>query len=90
MRALDHRIGRATTIPMPTYLYETVPRDGAATERFEWRQSMSEAPLAAHPETGVPVRRVISGGLGHVSTGDKLRPEPGPGCGPANCTCGRF
>ena len=75
---------------MPTYVYETIPPDGAGTERFEWRQSMCDAPLAAHPQTGVPVRRVIVGGLGHMSTGDKSLPEPAPGCGPSTCTCGRF
>ena len=75
---------------MPTYLYETIPTNGASAERFELRQSMSDAPLAAHPETGAPVRRVIVGGLGHMSAGDKSLPEPGPGCGPSNCTCGRF
>lgn len=78
----------ATT--MPTYLYETIAPDGAATERFELRQSMSEPPLAEHPETGVPVRRVIVGGLGHMSAGDKSLSDAGPGCGPANCSCGRF
>ncbi|MGQ0641164.1 MAG: FmdB family zinc ribbon protein [Gemmatimonadaceae bacterium] len=75
---------------MPTYIYETISTAGGAPERFEWRQSMSEAPLAAHPETGVPVRRVISGGLGHMSASDRSLPEPGRGCGPATCSCGRF
>ncbi|HEV8363899.1 MAG TPA: hypothetical protein VGQ52_10305 [Gemmatimonadaceae bacterium] len=80
----------AEQLIMPTYLYETIPTNGATAERFELRQSMSDAPLAAHPETGAPVRRVIVGGLGHMSAGDKSLPEPGPGCGPSNCTCGRF
>jgi predicted nucleic acid-binding Zn ribbon protein len=40
---------------MPVYVYETL--DGAT--RFELEQSMREAPLTAHPETGEPVRRVI-------------------------------
>jgi len=75
---------------MPTYIYETIPRNGAAVERFEWRQSMSDEALQMHPETGVPVRRVISGGLGHMGATNKSLPEPGPGCGPANCRCGRF
>jgi predicted nucleic acid-binding Zn ribbon protein len=76
---------------MPTYLYETVPPDGAAAEQFEWRQSMTEAPLARHPQTGVPVRRVISGGLGHVSRGERSLPvAEAPGCGPGTCNCGRF
>lgn len=78
---------------MPTYLYETVPStDGEAVEQFELRQGFNEAPLAAHPQTGVPVRRVISGGLGLMSKAGAggVLPDPGPGCGPGSCGCGRF
>jgi predicted nucleic acid-binding Zn ribbon protein len=32
--------------------------------RFEVFQKMSDAPLKVHPETGAPVRRVITGGIG--------------------------
>ena len=52
---------------MPTYVYESIPADGGAPERFEVVQGMSEEPLAVHPQTGEPVRRVITGGLGAVS-----------------------
>lgn len=76
---------------MPTYLYETVPSSSDdVIERFELKQSFAEAPLTAHPETGAPVRRVISGGIGLMTKGEVSLPEPGPGCGPANCGCGRF
>ena len=76
---------------MPTYLYETVPSSSHdVVERFELKQSFSDAPLTAHPETGAPVRRVISGGLGLMTKSENSLPEPGPGCGPANCGCGRF
>ena len=77
---------------MPTYLYESTPAVATGeVERFELRQSFSEPPLDVHPTTGVPIRRVISGGLGLVSRGrDAARPEPGPGCGPGSCGCGRF
>jgi predicted nucleic acid-binding Zn ribbon protein len=75
---------------MPTYLYETLPGPGATAERFELRQSMDEPPLETHPETGVPVRRVISGGLGLMMTDQHSLPEPGEGCGPGTCGCGRF
>jgi hypothetical protein len=75
---------------MPTYVYETIPSHGGTAERFEWRQSMNDEPLAKHPDTGQPVRRVISGGLGHMGAANKSLPEPGPGCGPATCHCGRF
>ena len=78
---------------MPTYLYETVPAaPDAAREQFEMRQGFDDAPLTVHPATGVPVRRVISGGLAlmtKAAAGAAL-PTPGPGCGPGACGCGRF
>ena len=54
---------------MPTYVYEIVKPDGRAGDRFELLQSMAEAPLEKHPETGEPVRRVITGfAIGGKST----------------------
>ena len=74
---------------MPTYLYETVPgAEGAQAERFEIKQRFSEPPLTVHPETGEPVRRVISGGMGLMTKSSEKLPEPA--CGPDTCTCGRF
>jgi predicted nucleic acid-binding Zn ribbon protein len=53
---------------MPTYVYETIPaKSGGKIEQFEVQQSMKDAPLKKHPETGQPVRRLISGGYGYVS-----------------------
>ena len=52
---------------MPTYVYESMPSDGGEPERFEVVQSMNDAPLTAHPATGEPVRRIITGGLGITS-----------------------
>jgi putative FmdB family regulatory protein len=40
---------------MPTYEYEII----GSGERFECVQSMHDAPLATHPDSGAPVRRVI-------------------------------
>lgn len=69
---------------MATYIYETVPqREGEKPERFEVQQSMQDKPLTTHPETGVPVRRVISGGYGIIT--QKSAPPPGP-CG-SQCGC---
>lgn len=77
---------------MPTYLYETVPDSSAVPpERFEVRQGFSDPALEVHPATGVPVRRVISGGMGVMTkSGGASLPEPAPGCGPGSCGCGRF
>ena len=45
---------------MPIYVYRVVSSDPNAPERtFEVRQSMKDAPLTVHPETGEPVERVI-------------------------------
>lgn len=69
---------------MTTYVYETVPANpGAETRRFELRQSMHDAPLTKHPETGEPVRRVIAGGYGVIT--QKAAPPPPP-CG-GQCAC---
>ena len=64
---------------MATYLYETIPSvPGGESETFEVRQSMKEAPLTRHPETGVPVRRVITGGFGFMTKGSVSTPDPRP------------
>ena len=47
---------------MPTYIYETIPAKGKKPKRFELRQLMADAALTRHPETGEPVRRIITGG----------------------------
>lgn len=50
---------------MPTYVYETIPgQAGQKIKRFEIWQSMKDAPLKTHPESGEPVRRIIIGGIG--------------------------
>ena len=52
---------------MPTYVYETIPRNaGEKPVRFEVEQRMTAAALTTHPDTGVPVQRVISGGAGFI------------------------
>jgi predicted nucleic acid-binding Zn ribbon protein len=68
---------------MPTYVYETIPESASATpQRFEVRQSMSEPALTRHPQTGAPVRRVITGGtglMGGSSSSPAARPSSGIG-----------
>lgn len=79
---------RERTRGMPTYVYETVPSaENGAAERFEIKQSFNDPPLEVHPETGVPVRRVISGGIGLATKSGMELPEPG--CGAGTCRCGR-
>jgi predicted nucleic acid-binding Zn ribbon protein len=79
---------------VPIYVYETVPQvAGEAAERFELRQPMSDAPLTQHPESGAPVRRVLSGGLvtftqgtggGEAACGMPM-PKGMGGCGAGSC-----
>ncbi|MGK0184512.1 MAG: putative nucleic acid-binding Zn ribbon protein [Verrucomicrobiales bacterium] len=67
---------------MPIYVYETIP-DNADQEpqRFEVRQGMMEATLVVHRESGLPVRRIVSGGLGYMRTGgaSPAAPAAAPG-----------
>lgn len=51
---------------MATYVY----RRSDGTE-FETKQGMNDAPLTHCPDTGLPVKRVISGGLDTVFVGSK-------------------
>jgi predicted nucleic acid-binding Zn ribbon protein len=70
---------------MTAYVYETIPGKPDEKPRyFEFKQSMSDAPYAKHPETGEPIRRVVLGGFGVLSS----KPPTGTSgscCGP---TCG--
>ena len=60
---------------MPTYIYETIPAfPDEQPERFEIQQRMMDAALKRHPESGVPVRRVITGGLDPITPGGTARP----------------
>ncbi len=81
---------------MATYIYETIPRQpGEKPRRFEVIQSMKDEPFKRHPDTGEPVRRVVSGGYGLMGVGTKSTPAPratrggggGCGCG-GTCSCG--
>ena len=75
---------------MATYVYETIPRKlDEQPRRFEIQQSMKEAPLTCHPNTGEKVRRVISGGYGVMSAGGKKKPAVTPPPAPcaAGCAC---
>lgn len=73
---------------MATYVYETIPRHpDEAPRRFEVVQSMKDAPLERHPETGEPIRRVISGGFGLMGVRDKSPvAAPAVPCA-AGCAC---
>ena len=56
---------------MPVYVYRVVKKGAAAEAEppavFEVRQSIHDAPLSAHPETGEPVERVLC--VPHIARG---------------------
>ena len=55
---------------MATYIYETISNDPKVKPRqFEVQQKMSDPPLKVDPETGLPVRRVITSGSGNIFRG---------------------
>ncbi len=45
---------------MPIYVYEVILENGESGESFEVLQKMSDPPLAAHPDSGLPVRRLMT------------------------------
>lgn len=58
---------------MATYIYETIPNNPRQKpRRFEVEQRMSEPPLKEDPQTGLPVRRIITGGSGIVTHGASI------------------
>ena len=44
---------------MPTYVYQVINVDGSEGEIFEVVQKMSDSPLTKHPQSGLPVQRLI-------------------------------
>lgn len=72
---------------MPTYVYETIPQsEQEQPTRFELKQSMKDAALTRHPESGRPVRRVVIGGTGMMGGGSTQPSTSGGGCG-TGCGC---
>ena len=72
---------------MPTYVYETIPESAEEQPlRFEIRQSMKDAALSRHPESGRPVRRVVIGGTGVMGGSTVTQPSGGGSCG-TGCGC---
>lgn len=80
------RLPRINNRFMATYIYESIPASpDQPKQNFEIQQSMREAALTHHPESGVPIRRVITGGYGLISR-DAAPPPPQHSCG-GGCCC---
>ncbi len=73
---------------MTTYVYETIPsKAGEKPRYFEIKQNMNAKPLTKHPQTGEPIRRVVLGGFGTLSSKSGADSGSGCGCKPGTC-CG--
>ena len=58
---------------MATYVYETIPtKPDEQPRRFEVQQKMSDPALTTDPQTGEPVRRIITGGSGWITHGTSI------------------
>ncbi len=83
--------GTADFCVMAIYVYETIPAgEGQPVRSYEIPQSMKDAALTKHPETGEPIRRVITGGIGVMTStkgGPAPRPSSGGGCCGGGCGC---
>jgi predicted nucleic acid-binding Zn ribbon protein len=70
---------------MTTYVYENIPsKPGEKPRYYEIKQSMNAKPLTKHPETGEPIRRVVLGGFGVLSSkpaGGNYGSSCNPSCG---------
>ena len=87
--SLSWTLNHSPIATMTTYVYETIPaKEGDSAEYFEIKQSMKDAPLTQHPETGQAIRRVILGGFGILKSENSSPASSGRcGCGPGGC-CG--
>ncbi len=73
---------------MTTYVYETIHQKAGEKPRyFEIKQSMKDAPLTKHPGSGEPIRRVVLGGFGTLSSKASAEFASSCGCKPGGC-CG--
>jgi len=73
---------------MPTYVYETIPDDSTQKpRRFEVFQRMNDAALTHDPDSGEPVRKIITGGIG-VKLGVLKRSTVVDKRSPAATACG--
>ena len=58
---------------MATYVYETIPEKAdEKPRRFEVQQKMTDPPLSHDPDSGLPVKRIITGGSGIVTHGTSI------------------
>ncbi|MDG2087653.1 MAG: hypothetical protein P8J68_02830 [Arenicellaceae bacterium] len=78
---------------MPTYIYQTIPENSQQEpHRFEVSQRMTDSPLTHDPDSGDPVRRVVTGGSGIKLKGLKrstMVDKSSPAATACGCATGR-
>lgn len=78
----------APRIDMTTHVYEPIHQKAGGKPRcYEIKQKMDDKPLTKHPETGEPIRRVVLGGFGTLSSKGSVDSSFSCGCEPGSC-CG--
>lgn len=71
---------------MPIYVYETIPRNpGEKPLFFEALQNFTDEPLTTHPDTGEPIRRVLLGSFGVLSSNKSSGGDGSSCCGGSGC-----
>ena len=69
---------------MPAFIYESVPESCCQEpEHYEIEQEADAAPLTHHPETNLPIKRVVIGGQALVKAdgaGGSCCCKPGECC----------
>jgi hypothetical protein len=72
-------------------IYETIPQSpGAKARSYEINQEPGGAPLAAHPKTGEPIRRVVLDDLGELTLPEPERKVEADAGSSSACACGRL
>jgi predicted nucleic acid-binding Zn ribbon protein len=73
---------------MPIYVYETIPaKKRAKPKRYEIKQSIKDAAFIKHPQTGEPIKRIIAGGVGVLTSSPGAHIHtPSCGCGAGGCS----
>jgi hypothetical protein len=72
-----------------TYVYETIPPSrGDKPLYYEIKQNMNDQPLMNHPDTGEPIRRVVLGGFGTLSSRVPVGSTSDEGCCGGSSCCG--
>ncbi len=71
---------------MTTYVYEPIGLKAEEKPRyFEIKESINDAPFTTHPETGEPIRPVVLGGFGTLSSKSSADSECSCGCKAGSC-----